>query len=668
MNRKGLGVKLTRQGFEYYFFLRYSQFMRGLGMPYLRWFSFIVGMFCICNLQGQTDSLLRVLKKDMPDTNRVNVLNQLAREFVNDKPDTSIRIAYSAKELAKSTGFNRGLALANKNIGMGYYLKGKYLEALAAWDDALKIYTLIGDKRGIANMLSNQAAIYYNQGDDAKSLELDLKSLKISEEINDTNRIISSLNNIGTLNLNKESTYNKALEYFQKAYFLSSKTNKKYEFGTSAGNLGITYFNLKNDEKALFYLNKAYVALEGTPELIWTMNYIGKVYSRRKEFNKALITHKKAFDYAKSLDAKLDMTQSLLALAQTYSAKNEHRLAINSFEEALKISVPLNFTFENKEIYEGLKNAYSSLNDYKNAFKYQELFSAIKDTIYNVNTDKKLGLLQFNFDLEKKESQIKLLTKDTELKQKEISRQKIVRNSFIGGFIIVLLFAGIFFKQRNRIGKEKKRSEDLLLNILPEEVAEELKEKGEAEARLMEEVTVLFTDFKGFTAMSEKLSPKDLVRDIHECFSAFDRIMEKYGIEKIKTIGDAYMAAGGIPVEDPDQATNIIKAAFEIRQFIEEGKARKIANNLPFFEIRIGIHTGPVVAGIVGIKKFAYDIWGDTVNTASRMESSGEPGKINISSTTYEKVKDQFNCTHRGRISAKGKGEIDMYFVEPLEA
>lgn len=131
-------------------------------------------------------------------------------------------------------------------------------------------------------------------------------------------------------------------------------------------------------------------------------------------------------------------------------------------------------------------------------------------------------MLQFSFDLEKKESKIKLLTKDTELKQKEISRQKIVRNSFIGGFIVVLLFAAVFLKQRNRIGKEKKRSEALLLNILPEEVAEELKEKGEAEARLMQDVTVLFTDFKGFTAMSEKVSPKQLVKDIHECFSAFD--------------------------------------------------------------------------------------------------------------------------------------------------
>ena len=643
--------------------------MKELGKRNLRWLIFAISfLVCLFEISGQTDSLLRILKTNIPDSTRINVLNQLAREFVNDKPDTSIRIAFSAKELSKAAGFNKGLALANKNIGMGYYFKGDYLEALAAWEEALNIYTKIGDRRGIANMLSNQAAIYYNQGDDAKSLELDLKSLKIAEETNDTLRVISSLNNIGTLYLNKTTTYNKAIENFKKAYYLSGKINDNQGLGSSAVNLGTTYYKLNDDDKSLFFLNKAIKALEGTQDIIWALNYLSKVYSRRQEFDKAFETHYKAIEYSKAVDSKLDLTQSFISLAQTFASKSDFKSSIKSYKNALFISVPSKFITENKDIYEGLKNAYSNINDYKNAYKYQELLLAIKDTIYNVNTDKKLGLLQFNFDLEKKESKIKLLTKDTELKQKEISRQKIVRNSFIGGFVIVLLFAGIFFKQRNRIGKEKKRSDELLLNILPEEVAEELKEKGEAEARLMEEVTVLFTDFKGFTAMSEKLSPKDLVRDIHECFSAFDRIMEKYGIEKIKTIGDAYMAAGGIPVEDPDQATNIIKAAFEIRQFIEEGKARKIANNLPFFEIRIGIHTGPVVAGIVGIKKFAYDIWGDTVNTASRMESSGEPGKVNISSTTYEKVKDQFNCTHRGRISAKGKGEIDMYFVEPLES
>jgi ligand-binding sensor domain-containing protein/class 3 adenylate cyclase len=213
---------------------------------------------------------------------------------------------------------------------------------------------------------------------------------------------------------------------------------------------------------------------------------------------------------------------------------------------------------------------------------------------------------------------------------------------------------------------EKKKSDDLLLNILPEEVAEELKAKGTAEAKLIDEVTVLFTDFKGFTSISEKLSPKDLVSDIHECFSAFDRIIEKHGIEKIKTIGDAYMAAGGLPVPNTTHAIDVVNAALEIAKFVEEGKAKKISENKPYFEIRIGVHTGPVVAGIVGVKKFAYDIWGDTVNTASRMESSGEAGKVNISETTYDMVKGRFNCLHRGKIQAKNKGEMSMYFIERI--
>ena len=227
-----------------------------------------------------------------------------------------------------------------------------------------------------------------------------------------------------------------------------------------------------------------------------------------------------------------------------------------------------------------------------------------------------------------------------------------------------LIFGIVVYRQRNKISKARKRSDELLLNILPEEVAEELKAKGEAEAKQFDEVTVLFTDFKGFTQLSEKLTPKELVREINECFSAFDHIMQKHGVEKIKTIGDAYMAAGGLPTSNTTHANDVVLAALEIQQFMHEHKATKESSGQLFFEIRIGVHTGPVVAGIVGVKKFAYDIWGDTVNTASRMESSGEAGKVNISGTTYELVKDKFNCKHRGKITAKGKGEMDMYFVE----
>lgn len=220
-------------------------------------------------------------------------------------------------------------------------------------------------------------------------------------------------------------------------------------------------------------------------------------------------------------------------------------------------------------------------------------------------------------------------------------------------------------ERTRELREEKKRSDDLLLNILPHEVAEELKRKGSAEAKHIDQVTILFTDFRGFTALSERSSPKDLVHDLHECFSAFDRICEKHGIEKIKTIGDAYMAAGGLPSPNTTHAVDVVAAALEMRDHIVAGKAHKIAANLPYFEVRIGVHTGPVVAGIVGVKKFQYDIWGDTVNTASRMESSGEVGQVNISEATHALVKDEpgFHCSPRGKVEAKGKGEMEMFFV-----
>jgi len=211
---------------------------------------------------------------------------------------------------------------------------------------------------------------------------------------------------------------------------------------------------------------------------------------------------------------------------------------------------------------------------------------------------------------------------------------------------------------------EKAKSDELLLNILPYDIAMELKEKGKAEAKTFESVSVLFTDFKEFSRIAEDMSAAELVSEIDYCFKEFDRIVQKYRIEKIKTIGDSYMAVGGLPVINHTHPLEIVEAALEIRDFIEQYKSQRIAVQKPYFEIRLGIHTGQVVAGIVGSKKFAYDIWGDTVNLASRMESNSEPGKINISSTTYELVKDRFSCSYRGKINVKNKGGVDMYFVE----
>jgi class 3 adenylate cyclase len=241
-------------------------------------------------------------------------------------------------------------------------------------------------------------------------------------------------------------------------------------------------------------------------------------------------------------------------------------------------------------------------------------------------------------------------------KATELANQKRFRNVLIVGFIVVLVFSIVIFIQRNRIKTEMQRSDELLLNILPFEVADDLKKKGKSDARLFENTTVLFTDFEGFTKISETLSPAELVSEINRCFTAFDMIIDKYGLEKIKTIGDAYLAVAGLPNEMENHAECVAKAAIEIRDFVAAQGGR--------FKIRIGIHSGPVVAGIVGLKKYAYDIWGDTVNTAARMEQSCESGKINISETTFALIHHNHQCTFRGEIEAKGKGEIKMYYLE----
>jgi adenylate cyclase len=269
--------------------------------------------------------------------------------------------------------------------------------------------------------------------------------------------------------------------------------------------------------------------------------------------------------------------------------------------------------------------------------------------------------LAWSFALVNKNLTIQL-GKVNELSQKtleqEQEKQRLLENQKEDLERQVALRTGELVQQKEALVIEKKKSDDLLLNILPAEVAEELKETGNTKAQYFDQVSVLFTDFVNFTQISERLSPEALVQELDECFRAFDEIIERNGLEKIKTIGDAYLAVSGMPVYKEQHAVNAARAALEIIACIDQRKKEGHA-----FEVRIGIHSGPLVAGIVGVKKFAYDIWGDTVNTASRMESSGEAGKLNISETTYQLVKEHFACTYRGKVDAKNKGAMDMYFV-----
>jgi adenylate cyclase len=213
---------------------------------------------------------------------------------------------------------------------------------------------------------------------------------------------------------------------------------------------------------------------------------------------------------------------------------------------------------------------------------------------------------------------------------------------------------------------EKEKTEALLANVLPKNTASEIIEKGKATKIKYNFVTVLFSDIQGFTKIAEEMNPEVLIDELDKFFFYFDSVVEKYGIEKIKTIGDAYMCAGGIPEKNRTNPVEVILAALEMKEYMNTLKATSEIEGMKFWDIRIGIHTGTVVAGVVGQKKLSYDIWGDTVNTAARMESSGDAGRINISGTTYEFVKEFFTCEYRGKMPVKYKGELEMYFVNGI--
>ena len=268
-------------------------------------------------------------------------------------------------------------------------------------------------------------------------------------------------------------------------------------------------------------------------------------------------------------------------------------------------------------------------------------------------------------------------SQDRQEQEFQLHKAHNFRNILLLVLGFTLMIVGLIYKryvdnQKQRrilVGKnkiiedERQRSDELLLNILPAAIASELKSHGKAKAQRYDKASVLFTDFINFTSISERLTPEQLVTELDTYFKAFDFIIAQYKLEKIKTIGDAYMCASGLS-DRISTPINIVKAALELQQFLNEMKTEKIRLGEPYFEARIGINTGPVVAGVVGINKFAYDIWGDTVNLAARIQEACEPGCINISEATHREIQYTFKCRYRGKLPAKNKGDIEMYYVE----
>jgi len=616
---------------------------------------------------SEAERIMRIIPSLKEDSTKVNTLIELGTAYLSTDINEAIKYGIEARDLAENVNHKKGLGFALKLLGLGNAYKGNYVEADVQFKASLEVFESINFKDGISNILNNLGSLNFSLGEDTKSIDYHLRSLKIAEEINNKYRISTNLNNIGTVYANKPATYEKAIEYFLRVLPIFEELNYTEGIGTATVNIGEIYFKRGLYDSALTFFQTSIKMYEGTADAALALSYLGEIYAERNDFKNAFNYHNQAVAVTEKLGAQQYLAQSLLSLAKTIKKKGDLIQSIETYKKALTISEEIRAKQEIKNSYESLAGGYAEVGDFKNAYKYESLLTGIKDTLYNNDEDKKVQQLQFNAEVDRKEAQINL-------QEATIQRQKVVTYATgISGFLLLIVAVGSynrykFVRRTNKIIQdERDRSKQLLLNILPEETARELETNGYAQSRYYENATVLFTDFKGFSTIAGKLAPQDLVAELNDYFMAFDEIVEKYKLEKIKTIGDAYMCAGGIPIANDTHPLDAVHAALAMQAYMEKKNSERKEKGIEGWELRAGIHTGPIVAGVVGKKKYAYDIWGDTVNIASRMESNGEPGKVNISSSTYDQIKEYYQCLYRGKISAKNIGEVDMYFVnEPL--
>lgn len=414
-----------------------------------------------------------------------------------------------------------------------------------------------------------------------------------------------------------------------------------------------------------------------TSNLLTSLGNLGSLKGMTGDLDSAYYFLSRAARIASKINLTDEYMDLLINLSNVDAERGHYKKAIDRLDTTYLVATSLKSTENLAKVQKERASLHARFNDFNKAYTYLLEYIELNNQYLNEEKVKAITEMMEKYESEKKARQIQQLELDkldATLKTERITntrnRYLYIGIVFLAGAIGIYTRLRYVHKSRTAIQKEKDISEGLLLNILPASVAEELKQKGYAEAMHHDVASIIFSDFKGFTAISEALTAAELVEEINTCFKAFDHIMTKYGIEKIKTIGDAYMAAAGIPINNTASVLDTVYAALEMQDFIINRKREKDEQGQPSFQMRVGIHTGPVVAGIVGVKKFQYDIWGDTVNIASRMESSGQVGHVNISEATYEHIKDTPGLvfTPRGMIHAKGKGEMAMYFVQSTSA
>ncbi len=616
-------------------------------------------------------------KGDYPET--LQALQGLS-EAAELRADFQLYLSFNIKiqNLAIARGDDATVALASNNLGYGAHRLGQYQTAVAGFEDAERYSLRHPGVLDRAAIYTNLAIAWYNLGDQAKAIE----NIQKAKQFHDGKLDISYLDHLAaTIYFKKGDIYN-ALKYNDIALSEAKAANQPEVLSDAYGTAANIYEQLFEYEKALEYYKK-HLALKDS-----------LLFRERARIQ--------ALENQQYILEKTEREMRLQLANQELQASENNRLTLQNDKLRLEVDKSLLETSRREKEVELLKkNEDVRVAQLRNAellnrqtqqtlalTRQQLLASRQSQEIASLSQQQKLAA----FELEKQKAeedraqqQIKLLEGEKKISALELSRQQSFRNTayWIGallGIILLLTVMGLLFgrrlnrrlreknleveSQKQAVELERARAESLLLNVLPEQTARELQATGKATPRKYGMVSVMFTDFSNFTKIAEKIPPDELIGILNTCFTAFDEIADRYNLEKIKTIGDSYMCAGGLPDPNLTNAVDAVGAAREILGFMHSFNDQQRKEGRPVFLIRIGIHTGEVAAGVVGAKKFAYDIWGDTVNVASRLESNCPPESINISETTYQIVKDRFKCHYRGKFAVKNKGEeMGMYAV-----
>lgn len=602
------------------------------------------------------------------------LFNQQAESKLNVNPKEAIALAGKAKTTAERNKDKKNSALATILIGVANFKIDNYDRARTLLLEALKLSENCGDSSTLAYAYYWNGNMEVNKGEYAKALEHYEIAKTISTENNDSKNLARSLDGLGSIYevLNENE---KALAHYNESLKVALEVNFKEWIPTILSSLANLALKNKNTEQAITKFKESATKSDAVGNLNNKANclqQLASIYYDKKDTKQAMEYVQEAMKLFQQTGALVSYSRSRLQLSLILMVNRDYDQAINLAKLSLDYGNEKKDIALQRDACEVLYYGYYNKGDKGTALNYHiQLYDLSQKGEVDLLAKKLTQMeLKDKFENEQKINEA-LRDKERAEMNAQIGQQKFVKKA---SFIVLGLFAIIaglsifaFVQKRNDtrvIASEKKKSDDLLLHILPKEVMLELKENAKSADGQYDLTTVLFADLKIISGVSDGISSQKLLEEIDFYFRKFDEIIARYKIEKIMTIGDAYLCVSSLPNADKENAVNMVNAAFEMQQFINQTCQPQILKGEPYFEIRIGINSGPLIAGIVGLRKVAYDIWGDTVNIAAHMEQYGEIKKINISSSTYELVKDTFVCKYSGKKEAKGKGYMDMYFVE----